>query len=192
MSPRYVILLSMSVKKKESYEWFAIRVTYGREIKLKAYLDTIKTESFVPLKLTEIIKKGKTKKELLPAIRNLIFIHTNRSTLDILKRELESSIPIRYIIDKARKMPIIVPDDQMKHFIAISNTQNEQTLYLTHIAPVLRNGTRVRVINGIFKGVEGTIVRIKRDRRIMVNIDGVIAVVSAHIHPSLLEKIDGQ
>ncbi|MFT4224749.1 UpxY family transcription antiterminator [Dysgonomonas sp.] len=181
----------MPVKKNDSYKWFAIRVTYGREIKLKAYLDTIKTESFIPLKLTEIIKNGKTKKKLLPAIHNLIFIRTKRSILDALKFELESRIPIRYIIDKARRIPIIVPDEQMKHFIVISGSQDEQTLYLTHVGQGLKNGTLVRVTDGILKGVEGTIVRIKRDRRIMVSIDGVIAVVSAHIHPSLLEKIDG-
>jgi transcription antitermination factor NusG len=174
----------------ENCEWFAIRVPYGREIKLKAYLDTINIDGFIPMRLTETVKNGKKKKELLPAIHNLIFIYTKRPVLDVLKVELERNMPIRYIIDKAKKKPIIVPDKQMKHFIALSGSQDEQTLYLAHVDPTLKNGTRVRVIDGIFKGVEGTVVRIKRDRRIMVNIDGLIAVVSAHIHPSLIEKID--
>ncbi|MDU1889883.1 MAG: UpxY family transcription antiterminator [Dysgonomonas sp.] len=176
--------------KKELNRWFAIRVTYGREIKLKAYLDKFGIESFIPMQITEVIKSGKKKKVLLPAIRNLIFIHTTRSFLDSLKIELERSIPIRYIIDRAKKAPITVPNKQMKHFITLSGSQDEQILYLTHVEPILKSGMRVKVTDGIFKGVEGTVVRIKRDRRIMVNIDGLIAVVSAHIHPSLLEKIN--
>lgn len=184
--------LKKAVENNELDMWFAIRVTYSREIKLKAYLDAIDIESFIVMRLTEIAKNGEIRRELLPVVHNLIFIHTKRSTLDVLKKDLERSIPIRYIIDKAKKMPIIVPDKQMKHFIVLSELLNEQSLYLTHVEPALKKGMRVRVTDGNFKGIEGTVVRLKRDRRVMVNIEGVMAIVSAYIHPSSLQRIDNE
>ena len=47
------------------------------------------------------------------------------------------------------------------------------------------------VTGGPFKGAEGHIKRIKRDRRLIVTIKGVVAVATAYIHPSLLRKVSG-
>ena len=38
-------------------------------------------------------------------------------------------------------------------------------------------------------GAEGVFVRIKRDRRVLINIPGVVAVATTHVHLSMLEKI---
>lgn len=55
---------------------------------------------------------------------------------------------------------------------------------------MLKKGDKVRVLGGIFEGAEGTLKRIKGDRRVVVSIPGVIAVATANIHASLLEKIE--
>jgi transcription antitermination factor NusG len=46
------------------------------------------------------------------------------------------------------------------------------------------------VTDGPFKGAEGHIKRIKRDRRLIVSIDGVVAVATTYIHPKFLKKVD--
>jgi ribosomal protein L24 len=51
-------------------------------------------------------------------------------------------------------------------------------------------GDRVVVTGGPFKGAEGHIKRIKRDRRLVVTIPGIVAVATAYIHPDLLKKVD--
>lgn len=43
--------------------------------------------------------------------------------------------------------------------------------------------------DGPFKGAEGHIKRIKKDRRVVVAIGGVVAVAITYIHPKFLEKI---
>jgi ribosomal protein L24 len=50
-------------------------------------------------------------------------------------------------------------------------------------------GDRVVVTDGPFKGAEGHIRRIKKDRRLVVAIAGVVAVATTYIHPSMLKKI---
>lgn len=48
----------------------------------------------------------------------------------------------------------------------------------------------MRVTGGIFAGVEGEFIRVKNDRRVMVSIQGVMAVATTYIHPSLIEPLD--
>ena len=41
---------------KTDLKWFAIRVTYSREMALKGYLDQYGIESFIPMHYKEFIK----------------------------------------------------------------------------------------------------------------------------------------
>lgn len=56
----------------------------------------------------------------------------------------------------------------------------------------MKKGTRVRVCGGEFEGQEGIFVKVKgaRDRRVVISIQGVIAVAIAAIHPDLIEVLD--
>ena len=60
--------------------WFPMRVTYAREMKVKAELDRLGIENFVPMtyRIVESRKQGETepRRVLVPAINNLIFIHS--------------------------------------------------------------------------------------------------------------------
>ena len=174
---------------KSSPLWHAIRVTYGREMKVKEFLDSIGVNSFVPLCYKEYVKNGKKVKKLTSAISNLIFIHSSQDQIDRLKRLIERTTPIRYIYDKSTRKPIVVPDKDMQHFITVSGTLDEQLVYLTEIDSHLRKGERVKVMDGTFAGVEGEVVRIKRNKRVLVSIEGVMAIATAHIPSVFLQKI---
>ena len=41
-----------------------------------------------------------------------------------------------------------------------------------------------------FEGCEGVFMRLKGDRRVVVSIPGVVAVATAFIHPSLIQKLE--
>ena len=55
----------------------------------------------------------------------------------------------------------------------------------------LRKGTKVRITGGDFAGQEGIFLKVKgaRDRRVVIEIQGVIALAMATIHPDLIEVI---
>ena len=53
----------------------------------------------------------------------------------------------------------------------------------------LVKGQKVRITDGVLKGVIGEFVRIRHDRRVVVNIEGVMAVATTFIHSSLVEPI---
>ena len=62
--------------------------------------------------------------------------------------------------------------------------------YLGDDDPKYHQGDRVRVIDGIFKGFEGHIKRIRHDRKLIVTIEGVAAFATGYIPPSMLEKVE--
>ncbi|RHJ47680.1 UpxY family transcription antiterminator [Bacteroides sp. AM10-21B] len=169
--------------------WFAIRVSYSRELALKAILDAEKIENFIPMRYEYIIKSGKRLRKLLPAIHNLVFVHSTRKRIDALKDELESSMPIRFIMNREYCRPVIIPDAQMRSFILVAGTYDEAILYVEPAELHLVKGQRVRITGGVFEGVIGEFVRIRHDRRVVVNIEGVMAVATTFIPPSLVEPV---
>lgn len=169
------------------YQWHAIRVTYNREMKVKHELDSRHIENFLPMKY-RVVKRGERRiKEKIPAIHNLIFVYLSRERLQELKDT--TTLPIRYIMDRETKLPIVIPERQMKSFIAVSGTLEEQLIYLEPDLSKLKKGDLVRITGGLFEGAEGYFLRMKGDRRVVVCLQGLTAVATTFVHPSLVEKI---
>ena len=66
---------------------------------------------------------------------------------------------------------------------------DEDLIYLTEISEKLREGQLVKVRNGAFAGVEGRIVRIKKNRRILVELPGMLAIASTYVKAGDVEII---
>ncbi len=179
----------MGKVEPDAKQWFAIRVTYSREMALKEYLDQNHIESFIPMSYKEVVKGERRVKKLVPVIHNLVFVRSSRKELAEVKREVALKIPMRYIMNRETREPLVVPDKQMYSFIAVAGAYDEQVVFLDSSVVSLRKGDRVRITGGIFAGVEGVFIRIKGDRRVVVSIEGVMAVATAFIHPSLIEKV---
>lgn len=168
--------------------WYALRVTYSRELALKEYLDEKSIENFIPMHYEYVVKGERKIRKLVPVVHNLVFVRSSRNCIDQIKNTI--SLPVRYIMNRETNLPITIPERQMHHFIAVAGTNDEQLVYLEPSVVAFRKGQRVRVTGGIFEGVEGEFIRIKNDRRVMVSIQGVMAVATTFIHPSFIELIN--
>ena len=175
---------------KEEIHWYALRITYSRELALKQFLDAEQVENFVPMRYEYVTRQERRIRKLVPAIHNLVFIRGSRQQIDEIKETKAAIFPLRYIMDRESRQPIVVPDVQMRNFIAVAGTFDQQVIYLPPTEFSMNRGDRVRITGGIFEGVEGVFVRIKGDRRVVVSIQGVMAVATTLIHPSLIEKIE--
>lgn len=169
--------------------WFAVRVSYSRELTLKSILDKENIENFIPMSYAMVMKGGKRVRKSVPAIHNLVFIHSTRKRIDTLKDELEGSLPIRFIMNRELARPVVIPDAQMRSFILVAGTRDEAILYIEPAELQLVKGQKVRITDGVFKGVIGDFVRIRHDRRVVVLIEGVMAVATTFIPPSFVEPI---
>ena len=109
--------------------WFAMRATYGRNIKAKSILEEKGIEVFVPMQYTIVVRNGKRKKLLMPVIKDLIFVHTTKASIQSAKAD----IPFLYYITRpsqGKNIPLIVPDYQMKCFCDIASSDNDDVLFL--------------------------------------------------------------
>ena len=196
MSPRYILFhrYRTFMDPNADKQWFAIRVTYSRELTVKAYFEASSIECFVPMRYTLKIQRGKKRRVLEPVIHNLLFVHISKTELDRIKTTMGIRLPIRYMMqtDNGKRIPIVVPDDQMRHFMAVTATYDEQLLYLDPAEINFQQGDLVRITQGIFTGVVGRFLRIKggRSRRGVVSVQGVMAVATAALPASFVEKIE--
>jgi transcription antitermination factor NusG len=170
--------------------WYVLRITYSRELKFKEYLDERNIENFIPMQYKMLVKGNKKIRKLVPVVHNFIFVHAALNVINEIKRNEEYRFPIRYMMDCVSHKPIIVPDKQMHNFIMVSSSFNDQLIYLDAEELKIKKGDRVRITNGIWAGIEGDFVRIRGDRRLVVSIQGIMAVATAFVHPSCIEKID--
>ena len=135
------------------------------------------------------IKKGKKVRVLVPVIHNLLFVHACPSEVKRIKSQVTY---LQYITDTRSGQKIIISDSEMQRFIAVAGTYNDHLMYFQPDELNLSKGTKVRITGGDFEGQEGIFLKVKgaRDRRVVVAIQGVIAVAMATIHPGLIEVID--
>lgn len=182
--------LFMETTEKDTIQWFAMRATFCRELNAKQLLDDLNIETFVPMHYEIRIKNRRKSKVLVPVIHNLIFVHTTRPVI----QEIKARVPyLQYIThpEEGRNTPIIVPDRQMEQFIAVCGTFDEQLIYLPPQEIDLTRGTRVRIHGGSFDGQEGVFMKVKgvRNKRLVIAIQGVIAVATVVVHPELVEPL---
>lgn len=165
--------------------WYAMRVTYSREMIVKKYCDENAIVNFVPMMYKIKENAGLKIKKLEPVVHNLIFIKSTRQFIN----ELKQRFPLRFIMDREKEYPITIPEREMQHFISVATNYDAQIVYLTPDELKMKVGTKVRVNSGIFKGVEGILLRIKKNKRVVVQIEGLMVVATHYIHPSYLENI---
>ena len=167
--------------------WYVLRVSYSRELKIKALLDEQGVRTFVPMMWRKKTVGGKTEKKLVPAVSNLCFVRWHCPGIDSLISSYGEKSPVHYYWDRTTQRPLTVPDKPMEDFIKVSSTLDEDLIYLTEISDKLREGQMVKVRTGSFAGVTGRIVRIRKSRRIMVELPGSLAVASTYISPENVE-----
>lgn len=182
---------SKPTDKDSQIVWFAMSAPYRRELKAKEYLQSKGIECFVPMVNALVEKRSGTKiRKQIPAIHNLIFVHTSKEIIQEVKRGVDY-LQYRTMPREGKNIPIIIPDRQMQQFIAVTQTTNEELIYMRPEEVNIAKGTRVRVHGGAFDGTEGVFVKIqgKRKPRVVLLIQGVAAVALAEISTEFIEII---
>ena len=177
--------------------WFPMRVMYQREMKVKAELDRLGIENFVPMryKVVERHNDGDTelRRVLVPAINNLIFVRETLERVSELKRTNEVLEPLRYMMDHTAACGhtiMTVADREMENFMRVASRTDDCVMFLDDETIVGKEGKRVEIMGGAFEGVTGVIRRVKRCKRVIVEIEGVASVAIAYVPAGLLREIN--
>ncbi len=161
---------------KEAICWYAMSAIYRSELKVKEYLDSRNIECYIPM--TEVLKtrRGRKIKETVPAVCNLIFVH---STSDIINdvKIYQPRLQFKTMVIDGRNERIKVPDAQMEAFIKASSDKDIVKQYIDPSSLNLRAGQRVKVTLSNGTEVVGVIISHKKNKkRVVINAGNVIAL----------------
>lgn len=152
--------------------WFALKVYYNRIQPLIADCIEAGLEFFAPVEV----------------IKSLLFLHCDETSMARFVVGHRNQVWVYYNSERTRAA--VIPDREMEVFRFVVTAGKDGLELLGDDKPEYHVGERVVVTGGPFKGAEGHIKRIKRDRRLIVSINGVVAVATAYIHPSMLKRVD--
>jgi len=183
------------VAEREKVFWYVLFAANGKAAKITSILETANIEYFFPMyyKRKQIGDSNQTKCTLQPLLRNLVFVKSSKACLEPHLKEIKLRLDIAsdlYYRSLGTKKIIVVPEIQMKHFIAVAGCMSERIIYLSNEEINLKKGTRVRIMGGVFEGLEGVFMRIKGDRRVVVNLPDLFSVATAFIPTHLIQPLE--
>lgn len=88
---------------------------------------------------------------------------------------------------RIEKIPMIVPNYQMESLKIICAAEADEIIISTDRIDKFQKGQVVRIIEGKFKGVTGTVARYQGQQRVGIVIDGLLTVATAYV-PSVFWK----
>ena len=197
VSTRSVHILSKSKVQKEEEipHWYALRTTYGREKKAYDYMTAKGITAFYPTTDTVKLIKGKRKVVTESRLPNIFFAYGTEEQLKSFVYDNVNLPFLRFyyrhvhIGRRIEKIPLIVPDYQMESLKIICASEAEDIILVPSDVEKFKTGQTVRVIEGVFKGAIGKVVRFQGQQRIGIVIDGLMTVASAYVPSAFLENI---
>ena len=133
-------------------------------------------------------KEGKgAKKELCQTISGLVFLQGSTKDLQIFLKE--NFPPIYLVNDCTTGRPASIDHAVMKPFMTLMSVRPESVTFLREpFERFARDHVKLRVLSGLFKGYEGYIVRIDRDRQLVMEFGGY-AVAIRGVHKEDFEEV---
>lgn len=171
--------------------WYALRVSYGRVLKAQDKLNSLGVKTFVPMMWVNKEINGKRRKELVPAVQNLCFTFWSRNKIqEFIDLNGGDTCPAHFYWDRTKHAPMEIPQKAMEDFIRVASEIDKDIVFLPRVADKFREGQQVTILDGPFRGVTGKVVRIRKSRRVLVELPGLLAIATAYIEPSLLKAAD--
>ena len=192
--------------------WYALKVFFNKVFEIEDLLAGAGFETYVPVRKVELkgeeflrVKRrlalqdddrNDRKYEIVgpriykreTVVTSLAFVRATEDDIPWIRNQLEGKGFVYMTAD--RKRPSVIPERQMAMFRLVASSGEEGLEFFSDERIVrYAQGDRVRVKEGPLKGAEGYIKRIRRDRRLLVAIEGFIAVATSYIPPELLEKV---
>ena len=192
--------------------WYALKVFYGKVFEIEDRLVAMDLETYIPVRKdllkgeehmralrrlatpddrrrdNQFVQEGPLIYKRVPIVTSLLFVRAPEDRL----KEIEACVKEKGFVYRTadREAFAVIPDRQMAMFQLVCSSGAEGLeFFADDDLTRYKAGDRVRVLEGPLQGAEGYIKRIRKDRRLLVSIEGFIAVATSFIPPQFLEKI---
>ena len=123
-----------------------------------------------------------------PSVSGLIFLQGNP---EILQDYLDKNIkPYKLCKNCSTGKVATIPCNQMEPFMRVAETEPERLRFL--LRPFVyysKNRTLLRIVTGEYAGLEGYVIRIARDRKLVMDVGGM-AVALSGVHAERFEEVN--
>ena len=178
----------------ETKRWFVLRVSYGRVIKAKAFVETKGLECYVPMRYKEVKKQGKKRIITEPLLPSFLFVYAAVEQVNSLLQDknikvLENRALLSFYYDHTshcenepnKNPPLVISNAAMDNFIRLTSIKNSHIIPVTSDRIQLKLGDYVVVTEGEFKDVQGRVARIAGQQRVVVELFDGCFVATAYI-----------
>lgn len=123
-----------------------------------------------------------------PSVSGLIFLQGSPRQL---QAYLDEHLPMHKLCKNCSTGRVAtIPCNQMEPFMRVSETEPDRLRFLLRpFVYYAQNRTLLRIVSGDYAGLEGYVIRIARDRRLVMDVGGM-AVAISNVHAERFEEVD--
>lgn len=174
--------------RKRDAEYFSLKAETEGGFRTFIHRTIITDESGKTSKVKSEDQNSEKPTEGRPTISGLIFI---QGKTKVIKKYLWERFPQYHLVnDCSTRKAAVIPDSVMQPFMRIANTDPSRIRFLvnplTHYA---EGNTLVEIMTGPLAGLQGYIIRIERDRKLVIGV-GDMTVAIGGVHKENFEKVE--
>ena len=173
--------------RPRSTYWYAIKVFHNRVEQIRDDFRGDRYETYYPFLVEEKFENSGVKYVEKPVMPSLLFVRCPEKYLIGFKNSHDSEM--MFYSEPGSRLPGKINDREMEMFKAATSVSDKDTVFLGSDTERYCVGDKVLVTDGMYKGLEGYVKRIRHSRRVLVSIKGIAVVALSNIHPSYLKKI---
>ena len=198
--------------EESQQNWYALKVFFNKVFEIEALLGDMGLETYIPVRQVQLkgeehlriarrlatpddrrrdnqfVQVGPVIFKREPVVSSLLFVRSPADRVGEIAKVVSGK---GFVYQRAEgKAPAIIPDEQMAMFrLVCSSGADGLEFFADDDLTRYKQGDKVRVLEGPLKGAEGYVKRIRKDRRLLVSIEGFIAVATSFIPFQFLEKV---
>ena len=193
--------VSVENAPSENKQWFVLRVSYGRIIKAKAFVEAKGFECYVPMRYKEVKKHDKKRIIKEQHLQTYLIVNDTAEQVETLLYEIkvstnESRNLLSYYFDHTsqrqdnpdRNPPLTICDEAMNNFIRLTSIKNPHIIPVTTEIIQYKLGDMVIVTEGEFKDIHGRVARIAGQQRVVVELFEGCLVATAYVPREAMRK----
>ena len=187
----------------ENKQWFVLRVSYGRIVKAKAFVEAKGFECYVPIRYKEVKKHDKKRIITEPLLSSFLFVHAAAEQVDSFLQDKNIKAPenkalLSYYYDHTshcensptKNPPLVISDAAMDNFIRLTSIHNPHIIPVTSENIKYKLGDEVMITEGDFKDIHGRVARIAGQQRVVVELFEGYLVATAYIPKDAIKIIN--
>ena len=174
------------MKDQEPIVWVAIKTR--QDFRAAEYLREECEEVFFPTRKVQSPGKLTRERAVIP---HVLFVRSRLSRLLELeskgRRHPESGVSF-WLYRYPRENRVQEISDREIALLRLLTTEDTNGCEIYHNTD-FKSNEQVRITGGLYAGYTGHVVRVRKNKHVVVRIEGICLVMLPYLHPDLLEKI---